>query len=153
MNNYINNLKKRLIYRSLYRGTKEMDKLIGSFVKKYIDKFDEKELKDLEKFLNNDDDTLYKIYNKELDINDSNETKLIVDQPTADRIVTIPNATGTIVLRTSTDTLTNPTNMWGFYVGDATSWGALAIDQFQFDMTLLFNDVFCYGYGYVISRM
>tara|TARA_S200000501_G_C20651800_1_gene667825 strand:- start:51 stop:308 length:258 start_codon:yes stop_codon:yes gene_type:complete len=77
MNNYIDNLKKRLIYRSLYRGTKEMDKLIGSFVKKYIDEFDEKELKDLEKFLNNDDDTLYKIYNKELDINDSNKTKII----------------------------------------------------------------------------
>lgn len=77
MNNYIDNLKKRLIYRSLYRGTKEMDKLIGSFVKKYIDEFDEKELKDLEIFLNNDDDTLYKIYNKELDINDSNKTKII----------------------------------------------------------------------------
>ena len=77
MNNYIDNLKKRLIYRSLYRGTKEMDKLIGSFVKKYIDEFDEKELKDLEKFLNNDDDTLYKIYNKELNINDSNKTKII----------------------------------------------------------------------------
>ena len=77
MNNYIDNLKKRLIYRSLYRGTKEMDKLIGSFVKKYIDEFDEKELKELEKFLNNDDDTLYKIYNKELDINDSNKTKII----------------------------------------------------------------------------
>ena len=77
MNNYIDNLKKRLIYRSLYRGTKEMDKLIGSFVKKYIDEFDEKELKDLENFLNNDDDTLYKIYNKELDINDSNKTKII----------------------------------------------------------------------------
>ena len=77
MNNYIDNLKKRLIYRSLYRGTKEMDKLIGSFVKKYIDEFDEKELKDLEKFLNNDDDTLYKIYNKELDINDSNKKKII----------------------------------------------------------------------------
>ena len=40
---------------------------------------------------------------------DSHETKLIVDQPTADRIVTIPNATGTIVLRNSTDTLTNKT--------------------------------------------
>ena len=32
MNNDIENLKKRLIYRSQYRGTKEMDKLIGSFV-------------------------------------------------------------------------------------------------------------------------
>ena len=77
MNNYIDNLKKRLIYRSLYRGTKEMDKLIGSFVKKYIDEFDEKELKDLEKFLNNDDDTLYKIYNKKLNVTNLNGTKII----------------------------------------------------------------------------
>ena len=37
MNNDIENLKKRLIYRSQYRGTKEMDKLIGSFVKTHID--------------------------------------------------------------------------------------------------------------------
>ena len=37
MNNDIENLKKRLIYRSQYRGTKEMDKLIGSFVKNNID--------------------------------------------------------------------------------------------------------------------
>ena len=36
MNNDIDNLKKRLIYRSQYRGTKEMDKLIGSFVHNYI---------------------------------------------------------------------------------------------------------------------
>ena len=36
MNNEITNLKKRLIYRSQYRGTKEMDKLIGSFVKANI---------------------------------------------------------------------------------------------------------------------
>ena len=41
MNNYIDNLRKRLIYRSQYRGTKEMDRLIGSFVKKYIHEFKE----------------------------------------------------------------------------------------------------------------
>ena len=56
MNNYIDNLKKRLIYRSQYRGTKEMDKLVGSFVKNYINNFDEKDLKELEIFLNYDDD-------------------------------------------------------------------------------------------------
>ena len=77
MNNKIENLKKRLIYRSQYRGTREMDKLIGSFVKKYINKFDENDLKELESFLNKDDDILYKIYNKELDINNSNEKKII----------------------------------------------------------------------------
>tara|TARA_Y100001973_G_C5206874_1_gene342099 strand:+ start:4612 stop:7020 length:2409 start_codon:yes stop_codon:yes gene_type:complete len=40
---------------------------------------------------------------------DANETTLIVTNPTADRTVTIPNATGQIVLRDTTDTLTNKT--------------------------------------------
>ena len=34
----IADLKKKIIYRSTYRGTKEMDKLLSSFVKKYIQK-------------------------------------------------------------------------------------------------------------------
>ena len=63
MNNEITNLKKRLIYRSQYRGTKEMDKLIGSFVQSNIDKFNKMQLNELEKFLDIDDDTLYKFYN------------------------------------------------------------------------------------------
>ena len=63
MNNEITNLKKRLIYRSQYRGTKEMDKLIGGFVQSNIDKFNKIQLNELEKFLDIDDDTLYKFYN------------------------------------------------------------------------------------------
>ena len=63
MNNDITNFKKKLIYRSQYRGTKEMDKLIGSFVKTNINRFDNNDLMDLEKFLDIDDDTLYKFYN------------------------------------------------------------------------------------------
>ena len=35
----IDQLKKKIIYRSNYRGTKEMDKLMGAFTKKYIDSF------------------------------------------------------------------------------------------------------------------
>jgi len=66
MNNNITNLKKRLIYRSQYRGTKEMDKLIGSFVEIHIEKLDDNELKELEIFLNIDDDTLYKFYNDQI---------------------------------------------------------------------------------------
>ena len=66
MNYDIENLKKRLIYRSQYRGTKEMDKLIGSFVKNNIDKFDLVQLKELEKFLSIDDDTLYRFYNNQI---------------------------------------------------------------------------------------
>tara|TARA_Y100000022_G_C13160733_1_gene333854 strand:- start:35 stop:298 length:264 start_codon:yes stop_codon:yes gene_type:complete len=67
MNNDIENLKKRLIYRSQYRGTKEMDKLIGSFVHHNIDKFNFDQLSELEKLLSIDDDTLYRFYNNQIE--------------------------------------------------------------------------------------
>ena len=44
-------LKKKIIYRSNYRGTKEMDKLLGAFTKKYIDELSTNDLLDLEKLL------------------------------------------------------------------------------------------------------
>ena len=59
----IENLKKRILYRSQYRGTKEMDKLLFAFVSKYLNNIDESKLIDLEKFLNISDDDLYKFYN------------------------------------------------------------------------------------------
>ena len=77
MNNDIENFKKRLIYRSQYRGTKEMDRLVGSFVKKHIDEFSENDLKELEIFLNNDDEKLYKIYKNELNVIDNQKSKII----------------------------------------------------------------------------
>src|SRR5210317_2217651 len=40
---------------------------------------------------------------------DSNETTLAVTDPTADRTITLPDATGTVVLKDTTDTLTNKT--------------------------------------------
>ena len=58
----IEQIKKMIIYRSNYRGTKEMDKLLGSFVKNYIDKFTIEELKELEKFLDLDDELIYNFY-------------------------------------------------------------------------------------------
>ena len=60
----IDQLKKKIIYRSNYRGTKEMDKLLGAFTKKYINELSTKDLLDLEKLLNIDDDNLYSFYNK-----------------------------------------------------------------------------------------
>ena len=60
----IDQLKKKIIYRSNYRGTKEMDKLLGAFTKKYIDILDDQDLLDLEKLLNIDDDNLYNFYKK-----------------------------------------------------------------------------------------
>ena len=66
--------KKKLIYRAGYRGTKEMDILLSSFVNKYINNFDEKQLTDLDKFLSFDDETILNFYHhgikkKEIDKN------------------------------------------------------------------------------------
>jgi antitoxin CptB len=61
----INNLdifKKKLIYRASYRGTKEMDILLSSFVNKYINKLDERLLLELEKFLNFEDEIILNFY-------------------------------------------------------------------------------------------
>ena len=44
-------LKKQIIYRSSHRGTKEMDLLLGNFVKKHINNFSETELIDLKRLL------------------------------------------------------------------------------------------------------
>ena len=55
-------LKKKILYRSEHRGTKEMDLLLGSFVKKYVNFLNESELCELESLLNIDDDVLYKWY-------------------------------------------------------------------------------------------
>ena len=55
-------LKKQIIYRSTHRGIKEMDLLLGNFVKKYIDELNVAELKDLTKLLFIEDDVIYKWY-------------------------------------------------------------------------------------------
>ena len=52
-----------IIYRSSYRGNKEMDIILGSFIREYIDKLRDEELTVLYDFLDIDDDTLYKFKN------------------------------------------------------------------------------------------
>ena len=59
----IDQLKKKIIYRSNYRGTKEMDKLLSAFTKKYINKISTQDLINLEKLLDYDDNSLYNFYN------------------------------------------------------------------------------------------
>ena len=53
-------LKKQIIYRSTHRGSKEMDLLLGNFVKKYIKEFDDIELNDLKNLLFLDDEVIRK---------------------------------------------------------------------------------------------
>jgi antitoxin CptB len=59
----IEQLKKKIVYRSNYRGTKEMDKLLGAFTKRYIDELNNEDLTDLEKLLDIDDTNLYNFFN------------------------------------------------------------------------------------------
>ena len=59
----IDQLKKKIIYRSNYRGTKEMDKLLGAFTKKHINQLKEEDLIQLIELLEIDDNNLYNFYN------------------------------------------------------------------------------------------
>ena len=57
----IKDLRNKIIYRAKYRGTKEMDKLLGSFTKKYIKQLSNEELMYLCDLLDHDDENLYKL--------------------------------------------------------------------------------------------
>ena len=59
-------IKNKIIYRSSYRGTKEMDILMTSFVKSIINELDYNQLIQLDKFVNLDDEILKSLKNKEL---------------------------------------------------------------------------------------
>jgi len=63
MSTDIEQLKKKIIYRSNYRGTKEMDKLLGAFTYKYLDQLNYEDLNQLIKLLEIDDNNLYNFYN------------------------------------------------------------------------------------------
>ena len=58
---HIKDLKNKIIYRANYRGTKEMDKLLGTFTKKYINQLTDEELTLLCDLLDLDDENLYKL--------------------------------------------------------------------------------------------
>ena len=78
----IDELKKKIIYRSSYRGTKEMDILLSSFVKDVINHLDNDELENLFNLLNIDDDNLYKFkkgIKTEVQINENRISKMFKD--------------------------------------------------------------------------
>jgi len=74
----IDQLKKKIIYRASYRGTKEMDILLTSFVNKIIHDLDLKNLKELLELLELDDDTLYKFNRKTIDLDDAQNKKIYI---------------------------------------------------------------------------
>ena len=67
-------LRKQIIYRATHRGSKEMDILLGKFVKKYISELNTNDLKKLNEIITVDDDLIYdwyfnRINNKKIDDN------------------------------------------------------------------------------------
>tara|TARA_E500000178_G_scaffold177815_1_gene176535 strand:+ start:1334 stop:1591 length:258 start_codon:yes stop_codon:yes gene_type:complete len=76
MDNKLEIFKKKLIYRAGYRGTKEMDILLSSFVNKYINDFDENFLTELEKFLDFEDEIILNFYNFNLVEKDIDQNKV-----------------------------------------------------------------------------
>ena len=56
----IEELKKKIIYRSTYRGSKEMDIFLSSFVETIINNLNKQDLEKLLDLLNLDDENLYK---------------------------------------------------------------------------------------------
>ena len=88
----IDQLKKKIIYRSNYRGTKEMDKLLGAFTKKYINQLNQDELIDLEKLLDIDDTSLYNFFNgidNEIKTDQNNVLKLFKNLSSFDHIIVL----------------------------------------------------------------
>ena len=60
--NELETLKKKIKYRSAYRGTKEMDLLLTSFVSNIVNILSFEELKKLDDFLNCEDEDIINFY-------------------------------------------------------------------------------------------
>ena len=74
----IDSIKKEIKYRAEYRGIKEMDLILGNFVKKYIDILNESDLLDLQNLLLLEDEILYKWYFEKKENNSIKKTKVSV---------------------------------------------------------------------------
>ena len=78
----IPDLKKKIIYRAAYRGTKEMDSLLVSFTKKYVDILSDEDLISLSKLIDIDDENLYNFNQGQkttIKFNDNKVSKLFRD--------------------------------------------------------------------------
>ena len=79
MNSNKQNLINKIIYRSQYRGTKEMDIFVSSFVKSIIDSLSIDDLKDLDLLVNMNDEDISKISKNEISFKNKKILKLLID--------------------------------------------------------------------------
>ena len=79
MNPNKQNLINKIIYRSQYRGTKEMDIFVSAFVKSIIDSLSFDDLVDLDKLVNMNDEDIIKISKNEMIFKNNKILKLLID--------------------------------------------------------------------------
>ena len=79
MNPNKQNLINKIIYRSQYRGTKEMDIFVSSFVKSIIDSLSFDDLVDLDKLVNMNDEDIIRISNKKMIFKNHKILKMLID--------------------------------------------------------------------------
>ena len=80
MNSNKQNLINKIKYRSQYRGTKEMDIFINSFVNKVINDLYFDELEQLNKLINLNDEEIFEISNGKINTKiDQNIIDLLID--------------------------------------------------------------------------
>lgn len=80
--------RKRLLYRSWHRGTKELDLLIGNFAAKHLDGFDEAELDQFEAIIEADEHDIYAWLTGKADVPEEFDNaimRLLLAQTFADR--------------------------------------------------------------------
>ena len=80
MNSNKQNLINKVIYRSQYRGTKEMDILMTAFVRSIINNIDENYLETLNDFVNMDDETLKSIRKKYIKLTKEHHPDLLISK-------------------------------------------------------------------------
>ena len=73
------NLINKIIYRSQYRGTKEMDIFVSGFVKSIIDSLSFDDLMDLDKLVNMNDEDIIKISKNEMIFKNNKIFRLLID--------------------------------------------------------------------------
>ena len=79
MNSNKQNLINKIIYRSQYRGTKEMDIFVSGFVKSIIDSLSIDDLKDLDTLVNMSDEDISKISKNQMSFENKKILKLLID--------------------------------------------------------------------------
>ncbi len=77
MNSNKQNLINKIIYRSQYRGTKEMDIFLGNFVKSIVYNLPIEDLKDLDFLINMNDEDIKKILVGKKEFNNNKIYKLL----------------------------------------------------------------------------